>query len=204
MTDNNWIRHLAHHLTGAVLCVAAFAAMLTPAVLMADESNKKTTITFSAPVEIPGKVLPAGTYVFKLLDSSSNRNIVQIFDQDETHVIATLLAVSTDMIQPPDQTIVRFAERASNEPEAVKAWFYPGESVGWEFVYPEDRASAIAKRTKQNVLSMRKEMKENINSTSTSVDNPGTREMQHTEVSTIDSTGKNIGPMASASNQSGK
>src|ERR1700730_3742746 len=78
----------------AVLLVALVAALgwwAPPA--SADQSDKKTVFTFSAPVEIPGKVLPAGTYVFKLLDSTSNRDIVQVWDKDEQHLIATMLAL---------------------------------------------------------------------------------------------------------------
>src|SRR5690242_6885489 len=81
-----------------VFCVALLgAAVAAPA--LADEWNRKTTVTFSAPVEIPGVhlkgwgVLPAGTYVFKIMDSLSDRHIVQIFNADETTLYATILAI---------------------------------------------------------------------------------------------------------------
>src|SRR6266436_4710922 len=91
----------------------------------ADEHDKKTIVTFSAPVEVPGKVLPAGTYVFKLLDSTANRNIVQIFDKDEKQLYATILAVPDYRMQPSDKPLIQFEERPSDSPPAVKAWFYP-------------------------------------------------------------------------------
>src|SRR5712664_1523610 len=116
----------------------------------ADERDKKTIVTFSAPVEIPGKALPAGTYVFKLLDSTSNRNIVQIFDKDEKQLYATILAIPDYRMEPSDKPVIKFEERAANAPEAVKAWFYPGDQYGQQFVYPHRRAVELAKRTRQN------------------------------------------------------
>jgi hypothetical protein len=104
----------------------------------ADEWNKRTEFRFSAPVEIPGKVLPAGKYVFELSDSQSDRNIVQVFSEDSggnESLAATLLAVPAYTANTPDKPIVRFEERHSGSPEAVKSWFYPGDNTGWAFVY---------------------------------------------------------------------
>src|SRR6266404_5135716 len=147
-------------LAGLTLCVLAILASF-PAVLWADEFNKKTIVTFNQPVEIPGKVLPAGTYVFKLLDSAANRHIVQIFDKDEKQLYATVLAIPDYRQEPPDKPIISFEERASGSPEALKAWFYPGDNFGQQFVYPNERAKQIAKRTGQHVLSMDNEMAQN-------------------------------------------
>jgi hypothetical protein len=119
----------------------------------ADESDKKTVVTISAPVEIPGKVLPSGTYVFKLLDSVSNRKIVQIFDQDEKRLYATILAIPNYRLQPTGKTVIHFEERPAGTPEAIKEWFYPGDVYGEEFVYPRTRAVELAKETSPNSLS---------------------------------------------------
>ena len=121
----------------------------------ADEWDKKTILTFSAPVEVPGRVLPAGTYVFKLLDSPADRHVLQIFNKDETKPIAEILAVPDERLQPRGKTIITFDERPGDSPEALRAWFYPGNTVGQEFVYPRSRAKEIARRTGQHVLSMR-------------------------------------------------
>ena len=137
----------------AVISVTAFSVALAPK-MNADEWNKKTVFTFNEPVEIPGQVLSAGTYVFKLLDSQSDRNIVQIFNKDENHVYATLLAIPDYRLKPTGKTVITFAERAANAPEAVKAWFYPGDNYGQEFVYPKVRAEQLAKVVKQPVPSM--------------------------------------------------
>src|SRR5579863_3974733 len=129
--------------------------------LRADEWNKKTAVTFNEPVEIPGQVLPAGTYVFKILDTDVDRNVVQIFNKDENHIYATLVAVPDYRMEPTGKTVIQFEERASNSPEAIKAWFYPGDNYGYDFVYPNSRALELAKDTNQNVLSMPSEMAAN-------------------------------------------
>jgi hypothetical protein len=120
----------------------------------ADDFDQKTVFTFSGPVEIPGQVLSAGTYVFKLADSSSDRNIVQVFNKDETHLYGTFLAIPDYWIKPAGKTIITFEERPAGSPEAVKAWFYPGENYGRDFVYPKPKATALAKANNSPVPSM--------------------------------------------------
>ncbi len=138
-------------------CLALLGALLAPTA-KADDWNRKTVVTFSAPVEIPGVhlkgwgVLPAGTYVFKILDSQSNRHIVQIFSQDELTVYATILAIPNYRLQATDKTVITFRERAAGEPEALRAWFYPGRNWGEEFVYPKEKAMVLAKTANAPVL----------------------------------------------------
>jgi len=139
----------------------ALVVLAIPTGAKADEWNKKTVVTFSAPVEIPGvgaQVLPAGTYVFKLLDSQSNRNIVQIFNERQDHVFSTILAIPNFRIQATDKTVMTFRERATGQPEAIRAWFYPGNRWGQEFVYPKARAIELAKLTNVPVLAMPTEL----------------------------------------------
>ena len=140
-----------------VFCAALIGAAFSPNV-KADDWNQKTVVTFSGPVETPGvhmkgwAVLPAGTYVFKLLNSQSDRHIVQIFDQDETVVYATILAIPNYRLRATGKTVITFRERAPGEPEALRAWFYPGKNFGQEFVYPKERALELAKETNTPVL----------------------------------------------------
>jgi hypothetical protein len=109
-------------------------------------------------VEIPGVhlagwgVLPAGTYVFKILDSQSDRHIVQIFNKEETTIYATILAIPNYRLKATDKTVITFRERPAGEPEALRAWFYPGRNWGEEFVYPKAKAIALAKATNTAVL----------------------------------------------------
>ena len=112
--------------------------------VMADEMNKRTDFQFSAPVEIPGKVLAPGKYVFELANDESDSNIVQIFSEDSKGNLSLVENVSTipDYISNiPDKPIVRFEERPAGSPEAIHSWFYPGDNTGWEFVYPKDQSS---------------------------------------------------------------
>jgi len=141
-----------------VVCSLALMGMALTSTARADDWNKKTVMTFSGPVEIPGvhlkgwAVLPAGTYVFKILDSQSDRHIVQIFNQDETIVYATILAIPNYRLKATDKTVVTFRERPAGEPEALRAWFYPGANWGEEFVYPKARAMVLAKQANAPVL----------------------------------------------------
>ncbi len=137
-----------------VCCVLVVGVFLLPTAA-ADEYNKRTTVTFSAPVEVPGvgvHLLPAGTYLFKLMDSPSDRNILQIFSEDGTHVYTTILAIPNYRLRVTDRTVMTFRERAEGQPEAIRAWFYPGANWGQEFVYPRERAIELAKITQQPVL----------------------------------------------------
>ena len=131
----------------AVLTFALFGATLAFGA-RADTWNKKTVVTFSQAVEVPGKVLPAGTYTFRLLDSSSDRHIVQIFNEDGTQLITTILAINDYRLQPTGDTVMKFNERPGDSPEALRAWFYPGDNFGQEFVYPKVRALQLAQLDK--------------------------------------------------------
>jgi hypothetical protein len=127
--------------------------------------NKKMTLTFTAPFEIPGgQVLLAGTYVFKLLDSPYDRDIVQIFNEDQTHIYATILAIPNRRLEAPENTIMNFAERAAGSPLAIKAWFHPGDRYGHEFVYPKARAVELARVENEPVPSMPAELTPSITS----------------------------------------
>jgi hypothetical protein len=142
----------------ALCCAAALTAAIAPGA-RADEWNKKTILTFSGPVQIPGATLPAGSYVFKLADIPGNRHVVQVFDKAETKIFTTLLAVPNQRLEPTDKPIILFSERASGSPQAVKVWFYPGETIGNEFVYPRSQAMKIARETHTRVLATNDEPK---------------------------------------------
>jgi hypothetical protein len=138
----------------SVFCLLALCALAAPTA-SADDWNRETVITFSGPVEVPGvgaQTLPAGTYVFKIFNSQSDRHIVQIFNQDKTHVFTTILAIPNYRLHATDKTVVTFRERPAGEPEALKAWFYPGRQWGEEFVYAKPRALELAKETNEPVL----------------------------------------------------
>ena len=108
--------------------------------VMADQWNKKTEFQFNAPVEIPGRVLTPGKYVFELADAQTDRSVVQVFSEDSTgneSLVETIIAIPDRTLNTPDHPMVRFEERRSEGPEAIDSWFYPGENTGWKFLYPK-------------------------------------------------------------------
>jgi hypothetical protein len=141
---------------GTALCLIVLCVLAAPKA-RANDFDHKTTLTFSAPFEVPGvgqHMFPAGTYVFKLVDVSSNRHIVQILSSDETHVYTTILAIPNLRLKTTGKTVMTFRERPAGEPEALRAWFYPGHEWGEHFVYGRSRAIQLAKQTNESVLSV--------------------------------------------------
>ena len=134
------------------LCLGASLALMGAVVrpMTADEFNKETKLEFSGPVEVPGKVLTPGKYVFKLADNESDRNIVQIFSEDangDQKLVTTIMAISDYREETPGKTIIQFEERRSGSPEAIHSWFYPGDNTGWQFVYPKGERSQMSSNT---------------------------------------------------------
>ena len=143
----------------ATACLIAMLGVLTLRVAAQDfNTNERTYLTFSSAVELPGVTLQPGTYLFRLADSQSNRHIVQVFSQDEKQIQATILAVPAERLEVTGETVVTFRETSESATPAVQYWYYPGDRIGHEFVYPKDQAMRIAKRTGQNVLSMEGEV----------------------------------------------
>jgi len=106
--------------------------------------------------------LPAGTYVFRLNGSVADRHIVQILNSDQTHLIANILAIPNWRLRPTDKTVMTFSERKAGEPQAIRAWFYPGDNFGQEFVYPKKVAVELAKVTNVPVLYIPEDVAPNI------------------------------------------
>src|SRR5579862_1053897 len=105
----------------------AFGLLSLAPLAKADVWDERTIVTFNEPVEIPGVVLPAGTYVMKLLNSPSDRTIVQFFNKDETKLIDTVMAIPNYRTEPTGKTVITFEERRGNSPQAIQSWFYPGD-----------------------------------------------------------------------------
>jgi len=118
----------------AMICLMLLGGSFFVPKVRADESDKKTIVTVNEPIQVPGKVLPAGTYVFKLLDSN-DRTLVAIYDADGMHFITTVQGIPDVRTETPDKAILQLEERPSGQPQALKAWFYPGDNFGVEFVY---------------------------------------------------------------------
>ena len=151
--------------------IAACAALALTAVAAGAQTtqDRTTFVTFSGPVSIPGKTLPAGTYTFRLADSQTDRHIVQVLEKDSQKLIATMLAVPADRAEADGDPVVTFKETPSDQPPAVRYWYYAGERAGNEFVYPKDQAIMIARATGESVMS--------IDSSASSVDDMKKAEM---------------------------
>jgi hypothetical protein len=118
----------------------------------ADQANQKTTITFSTPLQIPGEVLPTGTYMFKLAENGSDQNFVQIFNAGGTKLYATLLTVPTDRQKVTGNTTVILAEQGSGQPNALTKWYYPGEETGHQFIYPTQEEKQLAQDRMETIV----------------------------------------------------
>ena len=180
-----------------VFCAALIGAAFSPSA-KADDWNRKTMLTFSEPVEIPGVhlagwgVLPAGTYVFKILDSGADRHIVQISSQDELTVYATILAIPNYRLKATDKTVITFRERPAGQPEALRAWFYPGHNFGEEFVYPKAKALELAKSTNTVVLYTPAEITPEVATPIQSAEEPVVVELKQAPVMAIKPTGEEV------------
>jgi hypothetical protein len=140
---------------GTGLCVTVLCLVATPKA-KAGEQDSKTVVTFAVPVEVPGvgaQTLPAGTYLFKVLDSSPDRDIIQISNPDGTHVFTTFLGVPNSRLKAPDLITVMFTGRPAADPQALEAWYCPGRTWGDQVVYEKTRATQLAKETNGPVLS---------------------------------------------------
>ena len=137
---------------GTMCCTLALAALLAPAASAQEaEANKLTKMEFSGPIQVPGVTLPAGTYTFQTPEPGDH--IVQIFDKDRSKLLATVMTIPHERPKPTEKTtLLMFAELPAGIPEAVKVWYYPGNPVGEEFIYPKAQAMEIAKAYHTSVL----------------------------------------------------
>ena len=122
------------------LTLAALAttvlAVLTPNA-RAQMLEERERVTFSGPVEVPGEVLPAGSYVFEALE---NGHLTRILSADETHVYATLFTVPDEQRESVEKATIVLGEGPKGSPERVKEWFFPGDSTGNEFIFQKARS----------------------------------------------------------------
>jgi hypothetical protein len=130
------------HFYSIPLAAVALAASLS--VTRADTWDKKTTVSFSQPVEVPGAILQPGKYVMKLVDSQTDRHVVQFTNERQNHVYATTIAIPAYRTQVTDRTVITFYEAAAGQAEPIRNWYYPGDNFGQEFVYPKEHLRDIA------------------------------------------------------------
>jgi hypothetical protein len=139
--------HKSYVAVGMIIAFALFFEIAAHA----DLGDQATEITFNQPIQIPGQVLPAGSYLFKLLNGD-NLDVVQIFSADRTHVYATLETIPSEARRVPDDTTVTLVEQGAGQPDVLLTWFYPGNETGHEFIYSNQLEKQIAQDKQQNVV----------------------------------------------------
>lgn len=175
-----------------LVCFFASLLSLCAPEARADEWNEATKVTFNEPVEIPGRVLNAGTYWFTVLRDDPEQNVVQVWNSTRQHLISMIMTVPDYRAQFSGHPVLKFEERASNLPEAVRAWFYPGQNYGHAFVYSETEARKLAKRTGQPILSMRDDVASNTTKPAKSAKEPSVTAMKNTPVNAITPNGQQV------------
>ena len=140
-------------------CAAAMlmAANATGAFAQSMVVDSRTEFTFNAPVELPGTTLPPGTYVFRFADPNTSRKVMQVFDKASNKTYGLYLTISAQRPRPSDEAELRFLETPAGKPAAVKTWWYPGNSIGREFIYPKEQARRLAMATNTTVLTTKEE-----------------------------------------------
>src|SRR5579862_8283 len=133
--------------------LALLGATLVAPLVMADEFEKKTVVHVIEPVQLPTMILEPGQYVFRLMDNP-DRHIVLIYDAEGTHLVTKVLAVPNLRLRPTSKTVFQFWETPAGQPKALRAWFYPGDNFGQEFVYPKTKTIEIAQIVHAPVLAV--------------------------------------------------
>jgi LPXTG-motif cell wall-anchored protein len=175
---------MKHSKSIALAVFAGCVSLLPTASLRADEWNKKTVLTITEPIEVPSccneshtVTLQPGEYVMKLMDSLSDRHIVQVFDKDEKHIITTILAIPNYRLKPTGNTVFQYWEVPAGQPKELRAWFYPGDNFGQEFAYHKQKALEIAAFVKTQVPAIE-------------VDTVAVEELKTVPVVAVDDSGK--------------
>ena len=159
------------------VCLFAVLAVCTSTVASGQTLDNRTYFTFDQPVALPGVTLPAGKYLFRIVDTTSSRRIVQVLDAEGKKPYAMLMSIPAQRSDVPESPEVRFMETAVNTPNALKTWWYPGKSLGYEFIYPKEQALRLAKTASVPVL------------TTTAADSDTTEEMRTADLARVSSTG---------------
>jgi hypothetical protein len=139
------------HFPAAMLAIALILGPPAPPQQF-DEWNKNSTLSTDCAVELPGIVLEPGVYIFKLLQGNDKRSLVQIWNSDQTQIIATVVAIPDHRTQAENYATFTYHNIKGNGPKAIQSWYYPGDQVGLEFVYPKSRAIEIAKESEDRVM----------------------------------------------------
>ena len=153
---------------------AAMVATLMPTTASGQVTtvDRRAFFTFSAPVAVPGVTLPAGKYMFRIPTTyvQDERSIVQVLSSDGMKSYAVFFDITAKRADIPANPELRFMETAAGMPAAVKTWWYPGDSAGYEFIYPKEQARLLASGTGEPVLTTTAEKVEAITPAGTEIE----------------------------------
>lgn len=135
----------------------AVVAVLVAGIARADSYDKRTVFTFNRPISLPGVTLPAGDYLFRIVNTETGRTVIQVLSGDGKTPYAMLHSIPEIRRDASDRPEVRFMETGKGQPSAIKTWWYPGERTGYEFIYPKHQALALAKVVAEPVLTTKVE-----------------------------------------------
>src|SRR5215213_9580362 len=156
-------RRGGHTMLTRLMTSACAAAMLltmsaTPTFAQGQPLDSRTEFTFNQPVELPGVTLPPGTYIFRFVDGTTGRKVMQVQAKDASNkTYGMFLTINAERPRPSDDAELRFLETPAGQPAAVKTWWYPGNTIGREFIYPKSQARRLAQATHQTVLTTQAE-----------------------------------------------
>ena len=146
-------------ITSACAATAILAMSAAPAQAQGGPMDSRTEFTFNQPVELPGVTLPPGTYIFRFVDSTSSRKVMQVQARDASNkTYGMFMTISAQRPRASDDAELRFLETPAGQPAAVKTWWYPGNTIGREFIYPKDQARRLAQATNATVLTTKAEV----------------------------------------------
>src|SRR5262249_31699523 len=133
------------------------AVLMTATVAQAQPEDKHAYFTFNRPIALPGTTLPAGRYLFRIVDTQTSRKVIQVLSNDGKKPLAMLNTIMDERSEPTKDAEVSFIETPKDAPSAVKTWWYPGERTGYEFIYPRAQARALARSSGSQVLTTKAE-----------------------------------------------
>jgi hypothetical protein len=132
-------------------------ACVTASPAAAQLSDKRTFFTFSGPVEVPGVALPPGKYLFRVVDPGGR--VVQVLSADGKTPYGMFFSLPAERLTPAPGPEVRFMETPRGTPPAIRTWWYPGETIGREFIYPKEQAQRLAKNVSEPILTTQRATK---------------------------------------------
>jgi hypothetical protein len=195
-------------LSTRLMTSACAAAMLltmsaTPARAQGGPLDSRTEFTFNQPVELPGVTLPPGTYIFRFVDATTGKKVMQVQAKDaSSKTYGMFLTISAQRPRPSDDAELRFLETPAGQPAAVKTWWYPGNTIGREFIYPRTQALRLAKATNSTVLATKAEANaEEVKAADLSYVSPTGQETQLTDEQLVDAAA-NTAPVGTTAQQS--